>query len=60
MHSPLSRLRKAISVLTLVIVAVPSVAKAADKAKNVILMIGDGMGPQQIGLLESYARLAPN
>lgn len=27
--------------------------------KNVILMIGDGMGPQQIGLLESYAQLAP-
>lgn len=60
MHSPLSRLRKTITVLTLVIVAIPSLAKAADKAKNVILMIGDGMGPQQIGLLESYARLAPN
>ncbi|MCG3816145.1 alkaline phosphatase [Photobacterium damselae] len=28
--------------------------------KNVILMIGDGMGPQQVGLLESYAKLAPN
>ncbi len=28
--------------------------------KNVILMIGDGMGPQQIGLLELYAREAPN
>lgn len=23
-------------------------------------MIGDGMGPQQVGLLESYAKLAPN
>lgn len=28
--------------------------------KNIILMIGDGMGPQQIGLLELYAREAPN
>ncbi len=30
------------------------------KAKNVILLIGDGMGPQQIGLLLSYARQATN
>jgi len=28
--------------------------------RNVILIIGDGMGPQQIGLLEAYARQAPN
>ncbi len=28
--------------------------------KNIILMIGDGMGPQQVGLLEEYARRAPN
>ena len=28
--------------------------------KNVILVIGDGMGPQQLGLLEEYARRAPN
>ncbi|RJE76879.1 alkaline phosphatase [Pseudoalteromonas sp. MSK9-3] len=28
--------------------------------KNVILMIGDGMGAQQVGLLEEYARRAPN
>ncbi|MEF1187468.1 alkaline phosphatase, partial [Vibrio sinaloensis] len=28
--------------------------------KNVILMIGDGMGPQQVGLLETYANQAPN
>lgn len=28
--------------------------------KNVILMIGDGMGPQQVGLLETYANRAPN
>lgn len=28
-------------------------------AKNVILLIGDGMGPQAMGLLMEYARLAP-
>ena len=27
--------------------------------KNVILVVGDGMGPQQIGLLETFARLGP-
>ncbi|MGZ8923448.1 MAG: alkaline phosphatase [Methylosarcina sp.] len=31
-----------------------------DKVKNVILIIGDGMGPQQVGLLLSYARQAPH
>ncbi|MFN3197123.1 MAG: alkaline phosphatase [Bradymonadia bacterium] len=30
------------------------------RVKNVILMIGDGMGPQQVGLLEAYATRAPN
>lgn len=30
------------------------------QVKNVILMIGDGMGAQQIGLLEEYVRRAPN
>jgi alkaline phosphatase len=33
---------------------------AAEPVKNVILMIGDGMGPGQMGLLEQYARQAPN
>ncbi len=28
--------------------------------KNVILLIGDGMGPQQLGLLFTYAKFAPN
>jgi alkaline phosphatase len=28
--------------------------------RNVILLIGDGMGPGQIGLLETWARLAPS
>ena len=32
----------------------------AAKAKNVIMIVGDGMGPQQVGLLLSYARQAPN
>lgn len=30
------------------------------KVKNVVLIIGDGMGPQQVGLLLSYARQAPH
>ena len=30
------------------------------QTKNVILIIGDGMGPEQVGLLLSYARQAPN
>ena len=35
-------------------------AQTTHKAKNIILLIGDGMGPQQIGLLLSYARQAPH
>lgn len=30
------------------------------KIKNVIVMIGDGMGPQQVGLLDSYVRYSKN
>ena len=33
-------------------------AAAAEPVKNLILLIGDGMGPQQIGLLTSYAHQA--
>ncbi|OUS31039.1 alkaline phosphatase [Thalassotalea sp. 42_200_T64] len=33
--------------------------QAISNVKNVILMIGDGMGAQQLGLLEEYARRAP-
>ncbi|MCG6200501.1 alkaline phosphatase [Psychromonas antarctica] len=33
---------------------------ADSHVKNVILMIGDGMGPGQMGLLEQYARQAPH
>ncbi len=38
------------------------VATTDDKVqtKNVIMIIGDGMGPEQVGLLLSYARQAPN
>jgi len=35
-------------------------APSTSGAKNIILMIGDGMGPQQLGLLEMYAHRAPN
>lgn len=35
-----------------------SEAPETPKLKNVILMIGDGMGPQHVGLLELYARYA--
>ncbi len=38
---------------------VPLAASAAE-IKNVILMIGDGMGPQQVGMLETYAQRAPH
>jgi len=33
---------------------------SSGKIKNIILIIGDGMGPQQVGLLEAYARQAPD
>lgn len=32
--------------------------ESPSQVKNVIMMIGDGMGPQQMGLLEDYARNA--
>ena len=42
----------------------PAHTEATDRAtpevRNIILVIGDGMGPQQIGLLQQYARQAPN
>jgi alkaline phosphatase len=45
--------------------AEPAVSQQEEEAektpvKNVIVLIGDGMGPQQVGLLEEYARHAPN
>ncbi len=33
---------------------------AEKKAKNIILLIGDGMGPQAVGLVSMYARYAPS
>ena len=38
----------------------PMAEAPAPRPKNVILVIGDGMGPQQVGLLELYARRAPS
>lgn len=37
-----------------------SYSAVAAEVKNVILMIGDGMGPQQVGMLETYAQKAPH
>ncbi|ASP40784.1 alkaline phosphatase [Bacterioplanes sanyensis] len=36
----------------------PAVSQSG-QVKNLILMIGDGMGAQQVGLLEEYARRSP-
>ena len=38
---------------------VAAAEKPAGKIRNVILFIGDGMGPQQLGMLFAYAHLAP-
>ncbi|PTB32663.1 alkaline phosphatase [Photobacterium phosphoreum] len=48
------------SLAAIMISATLSSAAQSAEIKNIILMIGDGMGPQQVGLLESYANLAPN
>jgi len=40
-------------------IALLSTSPAATAARNVILFIGDGMGPQQVGLLLHAARVAP-
>ncbi|MBU2895443.1 alkaline phosphatase [Vibrio hepatarius] len=46
--------------LTAIVSSVLSLDALSAPIKNVILMIGDGMGPQQVGLLETYANRAPN
>lgn len=46
--------------LTTLLTATLSFNVLSAEIKNVILMIGDGMGPQQVGLLETYANRAPN
>ena len=51
---------KEIEVIKEVVVIQEIEPEVVTKVKNVILMIGDGMGPQQVGLLEEYARRAPN
>jgi alkaline phosphatase len=50
--------KRLIPVLSLGACLISPVSQA--EVKNLILMIGDGMGPQQVGLLETYAREAPN
>ncbi|MCX4029033.1 alkaline phosphatase [Spartinivicinus marinus] len=42
------------------VLSTSTVFSAESKVKNVIFLIGDGMGPQQVGLLEAYARQAPH
>ena len=49
-----------ISVALLGCTAPVGIKPDAVKVKNVIMIIGDGMGPQQVGLLLSYARQAPH
>ncbi|CEO39548.1 alkaline phosphatase [Photobacterium kishitanii] len=48
------------SLAAIVISATISSTAHSTEIKNIILMIGDGMGPQQVGLLENYADLAPH
>lgn len=47
-------------IITAVAASTLSFNALSAEIKNVILMIGDGMGPQQVGLLETYANHAPN
>ncbi len=50
-----------LSIVLLLSCATVDNAKPTDtRVKNVIMIIGDGMGPQQVGLLLSYARQAPH
>lgn len=49
-----------VSVALLSCTAADSVKPETGKVKNVIMIIGDGMGPQQVGLLLAYARQAPH
>ncbi len=40
--------------------AIDHAGVAKSKIRNVIVIVGDGMGPQQLGLLFAYSHLAPN
>ncbi|OMH39294.1 alkaline phosphatase [Motiliproteus sp. MSK22-1] len=46
--------------ITLGAAALSATGAYAGEIKNVIVVIGDGMGPQQVGLLNSYVKHAPN
>ncbi|MDO6525968.1 alkaline phosphatase [Motilimonas sp. 1_MG-2023] len=54
---PMHVAKKSVLALSLTLASYASFAQTP--VKNVILMIGDGMGPGQMGLLEEYARKAP-
>lgn len=58
----MARIKSFISVVMVAACAVStsSAISAESKVKNIIFLIGDGMGPQQVGLLEAYARQAPH
>jgi len=52
------------SVVVLILLSSPALAESPppapeSKIKNLIVMVGDGMGPQQIGLAALYAKEAP-
>jgi len=61
---PLKVLGVSLSVLTAIgcspVQTEDMTGQSPSQVKNVIMMIGDGMGPQQMGLLESYAQYAPS
>ncbi len=46
--------------LSLAAVFLSRAPSESDRVKNVILVIGDGMGPQEIGLLMAYAHQTPD
>jgi alkaline phosphatase len=48
--------------IILILMGTLTLSRNAESAtvKNVIIMIGDGMGPQQVGLLNAYAKYAPH
>ena len=66
MKKPRSRVYKtaAVVLLSLPIISCSTMKSSNQskptKIKNVIVMIGDGMGPQQLGLLDSYVRYSSN
>ena len=52
--------KEAFPALTAIALSIAPLCSYSAEIKNVILMIGDGMGPQQVGMLETYANYAPN